>query len=77
MKVIETPKDMIEFLRVCEAAAVTEPTRGYYRRLQEWLEDYIKLLAKDKRNEEETSKLHEQISNLKLVLSKCGVGYKA
>ncbi len=38
MKPIETVPEMIEYLRIYEAAAITEPTRGYYRRLREWLE---------------------------------------
>lgn len=39
MPVIETVPQMIEHLRICEAAAVTQPTKGYYRRLREWLEE--------------------------------------
>lgn len=39
MKPIETVTEMIEYLRICEAAAITEPTKGYYRRLRGWLEE--------------------------------------
>lgn len=77
MRVIETPAQMIDYLKICEAAAVTEPTKSYYKRIREWLEELVRARADNARSEEVISKQDEHIRNLRLVLSRCGVGYKA
>lgn len=78
MGVIDTPQQMIEYLKICEAAAIGDTERrNRYKTLREWLEELVRVKAENVRVGDEAEKLREANHALQVTLSKCGVGYKA